>query len=133
MESSFSLSDGFDENLLKEYKEAILEIPKISRVKSQRGRTYGSNIYLDLILEMNPDLSVYESHEIADQVENMLKERFGVFDIDIHIEPAPIPEDEILDNVYRKLFMREQLVEQGSQLEDLLAPEFVYISQDGKF
>ena len=43
----FSLSDGFDENLLKEYKEAILEIPKISRVKSQRGRTYGSNIYLD--------------------------------------------------------------------------------------
>ena len=105
MESSFSLSDGFDENLLKEYKEAILE--------------------------MNPDLSVYESHEIADQVENMLKERFGVFDIDIHIEPAPIPEDEILDNVYRKLFMREQLVEQGSQLEDLLAPEFVYISQDG--
>ena len=131
MESSFSLSDGFDENLLKEYKEAILEIPKISRVKSQRGRTYGSNIYLDLILEMNPDLSVYESHEIADQVENMLKERFGVFDIDIHIEPAPIPEDEILDNVYRKLFMREQLVDQGSQLEDLLAPEFVYISQDG--
>ena len=131
MESSFSLSDGFDENLLKEYKEAILEIPKISRVKSQRGRTYGSNIYLDLILEMNPDLSVYESHEIADQVEFMLKDRFGVFDIDIHIEPAPIPEDEILDNVYRKLFMREQLVEQGSQLEDLLAPEFVYISQDG--
>ena len=48
MESSFSLSDGFDENLLKEYK-AILEIPKISRVKSQRGRTYGVNIYLDLI------------------------------------------------------------------------------------
>ena len=131
MESSFSLSDGFDENLLKEYKEAILEIPKISRVKSQRGRTYGSNIYLNLILEMSPDLSVYESHEIADQVENVLKERFGVFDIDIHIEPAPIPEDEILDNVYRKLFMREQLVEQGSQLEDLLAPEFIYISEDG--
>ena len=131
MESSFSLSDGFDESLLQDYKQAILEIPKIIRVKSQRGRTYGSNIYLDIILEMNPDLSVYESHEIADQVENMLKERFGVFDIDIHIEPAPIPEDEILDNVYRKLFMREQLVEQGSQLEDLLAPEFVYISQDG--
>ena len=131
MESSFSLSDGFDESLLQDYKQAILEIPKITQVKSQRGRTYGSNIYLDIILEMNPDLSVYESHEIADQVENMLKERFGVFDIDIHIEPAPIPEDEILDNVYRKLFMREQLVEQGSQLEDLLAPEFVYISQDG--
>lgn len=132
MESSFSLSDGFDESLLQDYKQATLEIPKITQVKSQRGRTYGSNIYLDIILEMNPDLSVYESHEIADQVEEMLMERFGIFDIDIHIEPAPIPEDEILDNVYKKLLMREQLVDQGSQLDNLLSEEFFYISQDGR-
>ena len=132
MESSFSLSDGFDQDLLDDYKRAILEIPKITRVKSQRGRTYGSNIYLDIILEMNPDLSVFESHEIADQVEDMLKEDFGVFDIDIHIEPAPIPEDKILDNVYQKLLMREQLVDQGSQLDTLLSSDFVYISQDGR-
>ena len=132
MESSFSLSDGFDESLLQDYKQAILEIPKITQVKSQRGRTYGSNIYLDIILEINPDLSVYESHEIADQVEEMLMERFGMFDIDIHIEPAPIPEDEILDNVYKKLLMREQLVDQGSQLDNLLSEEFFYISQDGR-
>ncbi len=132
MESSFSLSDGFDESLLQDYKQAILEIPKITQVKSQRGRTYGSNIYLDIILEMNPDLSVYESHEIADQVEEMLMERFGIFDIDIHIEPAPIPEDEILDNVYKKLLMREQLVDQGSQLDNLLSEEFFYISQNGR-
>lgn len=132
MESSFSLSDGFDESLLDDYKKAILEIPKITAVKSQRGRTYGSNIYLDLILEMNPDLSVFESHEICDQVEDMLQDRFGVFDIDIHIEPAPIPEDEILDNVYKKLLMREQLVDQGSQLDSLLSPDFLYISQEGR-
>ena len=132
MESSFSLSDGFDESLLQDYKQAILEIPKITQVKSQRGRTYGSNIYLDIILEMNPDLSVYESHEIADQVESMLEERFGVFDTDIHIEPAPIPEDEILDNVYKKLLMREQLIDQGNQLEELLAEDFIYIRQDGE-
>ena len=132
MESSFSLSDGFDESLLQDYKQAILEIPKITQVKSQRGRTYGSNIYLDIILEMNPDLSVFESHEIADQVEDMLMERFGVFDIDIHIEPAPIPEDETLDNLYPNLLMREQLVEQGNQLDTLLSAEFLYISQDGR-
>ena len=132
MESSFSLSDGFDESLLQDYKQAILEIPKITQVKSQRGRTYGSNIYLDIILEMNPDLSVYESHEIADQVEDMLMERFGVFGIDIHIEPAPIPEDERLENLYPNLLMREQLVDQGSQLDTLLSAEFLYISQDGR-
>ena len=79
---------------------------------------------------MNPDLSVFESHEIADQVESMLTERFGVFDTDIHIEPAPIPEDEILDNVYKKLLMREQLIDQGNQLEELLAEDFIYIRQE---
>ena len=123
IESSFSLSDGFDEHLLEDYQKAIMEIPKISKVKSQRGRTYGSNIYLDITLEMNPDLSVFESHEIADQVESMLSERFGVFDTDIHIEPAPIP---------KKLLMREQLIDQGNQLEELLAEDFVYIRQDGQ-
>ena len=132
IESSFSLSDGFDDRLLEDYQKAIMEIPKISKVKSQRGRTYGSNIYLDITLEMNPDLSVFESHEIADQVESMLEERFGVFDTDVHIEPAPIPEDEILDNVYKKLLMREQLIDQGNQLEELLADDFVYIRQDGE-
>lgn len=132
IESSFSLSDGFDDRLLEEYQKAILEIPKINRVKSQRGRTYGSNIYLDITLEMNPDLSVYESHAIADQVEAMLAERFGVFDTDVHIEPAPIPEDEVLDNVHKKLLMREQLVHQGHQLEELLSDDFVYIRQAGE-
>ena len=62
----------------------------------------------------------------------MLEERFGVFDTDIHIEPAPIPEDEIMDNVHKKLLMREQLIDQGNQLEELLAQDFVYIRQDGK-
>ena len=78
-------------------------MPKVSRVKSQRGRTYGSNIYLDVVIEMNPDLSVYESHAITEEVERLLKEQFGVFDIDVHVEPSSIPEDEILDNVLLKL------------------------------
>ena len=60
IESSFSLSDGFDEHLLEDYQKAIMEIPKISKVKSQRGRTYGSNIYLDITLEMNPDPVSYQ-------------------------------------------------------------------------
>ena len=35
IESSFSLSDGFDDRLLEDYQKAIMEIPKISKVKSQ--------------------------------------------------------------------------------------------------
>ena len=48
--SAFSLSDGFDEIQLQAYEKAILEIPEIYAVKSKRGRTYGSNVFLDLVL-----------------------------------------------------------------------------------
>lgn len=132
IEATFSLSDGFDDKHLKAYEEAILEIPKIYAVKSQRGRTYGSNIYLDIILEMNPDLSVYESHEITEQVENMLRERFEVYDIDIHVEPAPIPEDEIFENVYHKLYKNEKIIlSKIPDYEEYLYDDFRLIDSNG--
>ncbi|MFC5630992.1 MULTISPECIES: cation diffusion facilitator family transporter [Streptococcus] len=132
IEATFSLSDGFDDKHLKAYEKAILEIPKIYAVKSQRGRTYGSNIYLDIILEMNPDLSVYESHEITEQVENLLRERFEVYDIDIHVEPAPIPEDEIFENVYHKLYKNEKIIlSKIPDYEEYLSDNFSMIDSDG--
>ena len=121
MESSFSLSDGFDDSLLEDYEKAILKLPKIARVKYQRGRTYGSNIYLDVVLEMNPDLSVYESHAITEEVEDLLKEEFGVFDIDVHVEPSSIPEDELLENVEKKLLTYEKRLYAKQACDTLLA------------
>ena len=132
IESSFSLSDGFDESLLDKYKAAILELPKVSRVKSQRGRTYGSNIYLDVVIEMNPDLSVYESHAITEEVERLLKEKFGVFDIDVHVEPSSIPEDEILDNVLLKLKTYEERLQAQQEYQTLLADNFTLINEYGQ-
>ncbi|MFS1664665.1 cation diffusion facilitator family transporter [Streptococcus sp. zg-JUN1979] len=133
MESAFSLSDGFDDKQLKRYEEVILTIPKISAVKSQRGRTYGSNIYLDIVLEMNPDLSVYESHAITEQVETMLSQRFAVYDIDIHVEPAAIPEDEIFGNVTRKLYRNEKLIlSKIPGYEAYIANNFILIDEQGQ-
>lgn len=131
MESSFSLSDGFDDSLLVDYEKAILEIPKVSRVKSQRGRTYGSNIYLDVVIEMNPDLSVYESHAITEEVEKLLKEKFDVFDTDVHVEPSSIPEDELLDNVLKKLKVYEQRLYAQQEYQTLLADNFTFINELG--
>ncbi|MTB99824.1 cation diffusion facilitator family transporter [Streptococcus uberis] len=133
MQSAFSLSDGFDNKHLKKYEAAILEIPKITAVKSQRGRTYGSNVYLDIVLEMNPDLSVYESHAITEQVEQMLSERFAVYDIDIHVEPSKIPEDELMSNVTKKLFKNEKIIlSKIPDYEDFISPDFKLIDKDGQ-
>ena len=133
-ESFFTLSDGFDEELLHLYEKDILKLPKIVSVKSQRGRTYGSNIYLDIVLEMNPDLSVYESHEITEHVENLLKLKHGVFDVDIHVEPSDIPHDEIYEHVYDKLHRLEVHI-QGKEIgfEDLLEDNFLLIDAEGRY
>ncbi|EHJ56762.1 cation diffusion facilitator family transporter [Streptococcus urinalis FB127-CNA-2] len=134
MESAFSLSDGFDERQLKKYEKAILEIPKISAVKSQRGRTYGSNIFLDIVLEMNPDLSVYESHAITEQVEELLSERFSVYDIDVHVEPAPIPEDEIFENVFQNIYRNEKMIlAKVPGYETYISSHFYYINASGEW
>lgn len=131
-ESTFSLSDGFDEDLLDHYTQSILTIPKIDQVLEIRGRSYGSHIYLDITLAMNPDLSVYESHSIADQVEQLLQEQYGVFDSDIHIEPSPIPEDEDLDFLLKKLFLYQSQVEAGQNLDTYIADDFTYIPTSGQ-
>ena len=80
---------------------------------------------------MNPDLSVYESHEIADQVESMLEERFGVLILISISSQLPYLRTKFW-TMSIKLLMREQLIDQGNQLEELLAEDFLYIRQDGE-
>ncbi|HEM3577046.1 TPA: cation transporter [Streptococcus suis] len=134
MESFFTLSDGFDEELLHKYEEDILKLPKVVAVKSQRGRTYGANIYLDIVLEMNPDLSVYESHEITEQVEQLLTLKHGVIDVDIHVEPSEIPHDEIFEHVFDKLYRFESEIQAHEVgYEDLIDENYLLIDAKGRY
>lgn len=132
MESFFTLSDGFDEELLHKYEEDILKLPKVVSVKSQRGRTYGANIYLDIVLEMNPDLSVYESHAITEQVEQLLILKHGVFDVDIHVEPSELPHDEMYEHLYDKLFRLETEIQSHAKgYENLIDDQYLLIDDNG--
>ncbi len=87
-ESAFSLSDGFDDALVLQYEQAIATLPEVMSVKSIRGRRYGANVFVDVVIAMEKTLTVEESHRVADEIERMLAERFQVFDTDVHIEPA---------------------------------------------
>lgn len=86
-ESTFTLSDGFDIASIQAYKEEIQKIPGVTRVQSVKGRNYGANIYVDVVVEMPAQLSVKQSHAIADQIEALLRDKFDVFEIDVHVEP----------------------------------------------
>ena len=86
-ESSFQLTDGFEPEEMKEYKPIILAHPEIKTIEEIKARRYGSNIYLDLTVCMDPNLTVWRSHEITEEIELELEEHFGITFVDIHVEP----------------------------------------------
>ena len=131
-ESVFSLSDGFDENLVKEYREAICLAPKVKGVKLVRGRSYGSNIFLDVVVEMSPDLSVYESHEATESIEKMLIDGFGVYDVDVHVEPAALPEEEHYASRSLELLAKEEQFLNHQNLPKLTDEKYQEILADGR-
>lgn len=131
-DSVFSLSDGFDDNLLADYKEAIELVNKVKSVKMIRGRTYGSNIFLDVVVEMSRDLSVYESHAATEKIERMLMAGFYVYDVDVHVEPAALPEEEHFASRALELLPKEEALLNGKHLDQLLAPQFQAITTKGK-
>lgn len=71
------------EDLVKEIK-IVSGVEDVVRVRS---RWIGSKKAVDVIIKVKSDLSIKESHIIADEIELNLKKKFGVEDISIHIEP----------------------------------------------
>ena len=86
-ESTFQLTDGFEPEEIKEYKPLILSHPEVKSIEEMKARRYGSNIYLDLTVCMDPNLTVWRSHEITEEIELELEEHFGITFVDIHVEP----------------------------------------------
>jgi len=53
-------------------------------------RNVGLQYYVDLHLEVDPDLTVRESHEIATEVRFAIQKNLDwVADVLVHVEPAP--------------------------------------------
>jgi len=63
------------------------EIPQIFRVHSIKSRQSGASTLIEVTIEVDPNLSVTEGHEIATKYENLLNSNFNKAQINIHIEP----------------------------------------------
>ncbi|WP_141432240.1 cation diffusion facilitator family transporter [Bacillus sp. 03113] len=83
------LTDGFnEEEYLLEYKEAIINTSGVKEVKDIRARRHGNHVLLDVVIEVNPQLSVKESHDITEKIEIKMKKKFKIYHTLIHIEPV---------------------------------------------
>lgn len=96
-EASHHLTDGFDEDKIELYKKTIDEIPGVKKIKEVKGRNYGNNTVLDVVILVKSALSIDEAHDISTLVEKTLMEKHGIYDVHVHVEPNQTKNKELLD------------------------------------
>lgn len=86
-DASHALTDGVNEQLLDDIKSSIAEDSDVKDVYDVKARLHGNKILVEATIHVNPNLSVQESHDITDRIEDKLKEEHHVRHTHIHIEP----------------------------------------------
>jgi len=67
-------------------------IPGVARVEKCFVRKMGHQLYVDMHLEVDPQMTVLRSHEIAHDVKDRIREAIpNVADVLVHVEPLDIP------------------------------------------
>jgi cation diffusion facilitator family transporter len=79
-----------DEQMMSEIRAAAASVPGACGVEKCFARKTGLRYHVDLHLEVDPDMTVRQSHEIAHDVRMRILERVEwVADVLVHVEPAP--------------------------------------------
>jgi cation diffusion facilitator family transporter len=77
-----------DAKAMELIRQVGLSVPGAKGIEKCFARKTGLQWHVDLHLEVDPAMSVYESHEIATQVRIKIKESLGwVADVLVHVEP----------------------------------------------
>jgi len=90
-DTSLHLVDTMPENkLMAQIREVAMAVPGVYGVEKCFARKTGLQYHVDLHLEVDPNLTVWESHEIATQVRIHICEQLDwIADVLVHVEPAP--------------------------------------------
>jgi cation diffusion facilitator family transporter len=90
-ETTMQLMDTMpDARLIGQIREAASGVPGVRGVEKCYARKTGFKYHVDLHLEVDPEMTVRQSHILAHQVQlNILARLDWVADVLVHVEPAP--------------------------------------------
>jgi cation diffusion facilitator family transporter len=88
-EAAFDLMDGTAPKDFIEALQVLAEsVEQVEHVHEMRARRSGQYMIVDLKLEMDPNMTVKQSHDVASHVKKLIFERYpAVGDVMIHINP----------------------------------------------
>ncbi|MEO8370351.1 MAG: cation diffusion facilitator family transporter [Candidatus Solibacter sp.] len=79
-----------DPSLIAKIREAAFAVPEVRGVEKCFARKTGFKYHVDLHLEVDPDMTVRRSHQLAHEVQLHIREKLDwVADVLVHVEPAP--------------------------------------------
>jgi cation diffusion facilitator family transporter len=89
-----ALGEIMDENrydeLLERIRDLTSKVPQVQGVEKCHIRKSGSRFFVDMHIEVDPNLTVFKGHEIAHLAKDRLMAEFPeIADVLIHIEPSP--------------------------------------------
>lgn len=90
MDSNVELMDGVkDVNVYNKIFKAVEQVPGAGNPHRVRSRMIGNLYLITLDIEVDPQITITQAHEIADSVEKSIKGSVdNVYDILVHVEPA---------------------------------------------
>lgn len=90
-EAGMQLMDTMpDERSMKSIRDAALSVANVAGVEKCYARKTGLKYHVDLHLEVDPDMTVRDSHEVATRVREHIRGQLPwVADVLVHVEPAP--------------------------------------------
>jgi cation diffusion facilitator family transporter len=89
-DASLELMDTMpDEDMIERVRAAAAAVPGVSGVDKSYARKTGFKYHVDLHIEVDPLLTVAESHVIAGRVRSQVRDHLGwVADVLVHVEPS---------------------------------------------
>lgn len=90
VDSNVELMDGVkDVNVYNKIFEAVEKVPGAGNPHRVRSRMVGNLYMITLDIEVDPQMTITQAHEVADAVEKSIKASIdNVYDILVHVEPA---------------------------------------------
>ena len=71
----------------EQLRATVQSVDGVRAIRRVRSRWVGAARAVDLVIEVDAQLSTADAHKIADQLETLLADRFDVHDVSIHVEP----------------------------------------------
>lgn len=77
-----------EDEILEEIECTVNDIEEVLGIPWVKARYIGQHLFIDLALEVNPDMTVYEGHYISERAEKLIQNNIRyAYEVIVHIEP----------------------------------------------